>query len=76
MHRSWKNSWIKYARGWTQLVQLTKIKLTDWKHLKGTIEILFVPGLNVIRAPNFAGKTSILEALKFCLSGDLPDYKE
>ena len=76
MHRSWINSWINYARGWTQLVQLTKIKLTDWKHLKGTVEILFVPGLNVIRAPNFAGKTSILEALKFCLSGDLPDYKE
>ncbi|OLS19283.1 MAG: hypothetical protein HeimC3_46490, partial [Candidatus Heimdallarchaeota archaeon LC_3] len=51
------------------------MKLTDWKHLRGIREINLGNHLTILQAPNFIGKTSVLEALEFALTGELPNYK-
>ena len=52
-----------------------KVKVTNWKHLKGDKEIVLTPGFNILVGPNFIGKTSLLEAMQYALTGTLPAYK-
>lgn len=38
-------------------------------------EISFLDGFNVLLGPNFIGKTSILEAIQYVFTGNMPAYK-
>ena len=52
-----------------------KLKVTNWKHLNGEKDVKINPGFNILVGPNFIGKTSLLEALQYALTGTLPAYK-
>jgi chromosome segregation protein len=56
-------------------MKIQKLKLTNWKHIEGEKEVNFFPGFNILLGPNFIGKTSILEALQYAITGTLPAYK-
>lgn len=47
---------------------IEEVKLNGWKAYD-TLSIAFSPGINFITGPNGIGKTSILEAISFAISG-------
>jgi len=48
---------------------IEKIKITNFKIFKGTFELTFNQGLNIIVGDNEAGKSTILEAVHLALTG-------
>ena len=52
-----------------------KLKINNWKHFNFEKEISFEPSLNILTGPNFVGKTSVLEALQFALTGVFTSHK-
>src|SRR5271157_5375427 len=53
------------------MIRLTKLKLENWKNFAAPLEWELADGLNLFCGPNDAGKTSVVQAIYYALTGKL-----
>ncbi len=49
---------------------LSSIILEDYRRFRGEIELPFCPGANLVVVPSGKGKTTLIEAISWCLLGN------
>jgi DNA repair exonuclease SbcCD ATPase subunit len=56
----------------TEKWELAEVEIAEFRGVKGSLLVKFEPGLNIIGGDNGAGKTTICQAMEWCLFGKLP----
>jgi chromosome segregation protein len=58
------------------MIRVNSIQISGFRGIREQLDLTFSPGFTVLTGTNGAGKSSILDAIEFALSGNISKYEE